>query len=446
MWKPRCLSLLAAFVSLLLVVSSSRGQGTVDYIVTAPDSTVTGPRQSHIVIEGGTSADAEDLLRSRLQLAQKNSELEKLAADVIKDPGKYGLKPDDLRKLAERHAGSGKPPPSGLDPANPEVKKAIEEAQQALRRRQPTVPDARREETRLGDELRNIANRPLDSRLPPQNSGQTPVPTPPPGMTPNPPPGNTIPPQRPGGPTPTLRPAQSSNSSAAANNSRWMRSFTDALGNSPLTDSDSLRSFVSSLSENQRAGAPARDDRKSEDNTWDNSLSRLGRHLPDKVDMPDTTWSTPRADIRTPSAGAGADTGGEGLAMAALIIVIAALSVFAAWGLWRFGPPTRWRRAGSNEALGPWPVSPHAVHTRAELIRAFEYLAVLLLGRSARTLNHLDIAAGLVIREPDRRDAADRLAHAYEQARYAPPDEPLPEEELLAARRDLCLLAGAAAV
>ena len=44
-----------------------------------------------------------------------------------------------------------------------------------------------------------------------------------------------------------------------------------------------------------------------------------------------------------------------------------------------------------------------------------------------------------------RRQAAGHLAHLYELARYAPEDEPLPESEMAAARRDLSLLAGAGA-
>ena len=37
------------------------------------------------------------------------------------------------------------------------------------------------------------------------------------------------------------------------------------------------------------------------------------------------------------------------------------------------------------------------------------------------------------------------LAHLYEQARYAPPDEVMPDHEITAARGDLMVLAGAAA-
>ena len=83
--------------------------------------------------------------------------------------------------------------------------------------------------------------------------------------------------------------------------------------------------------------------------------------------------------------------------------------------------------------------------TRQDLIRAFEHLAYLLLGRLARSLNHRDVAARLGRLDGAGAAAADRLARLYEQARYAPPDEVLPLHELTAARGDLAALAGAAA-
>jgi hypothetical protein len=128
-----------------------------------------------------------------------------------------------------------------------------------------------------------------------------------------------------------------------------------------------------------------------------------------------------------------------------------------------------WRRATVAERraglrLGPWPVHPDRVRTPEELIRAFEYLAVLCLGTVSRSWNHRAIAAGLTGEPPtglgvdwlpglsespgrppaddEQRLAATQLAALYEQARYAPPGEPLPEAALAAARRDLCLLGG----
>jgi hypothetical protein len=119
---------------------------------------------------------------------------------------------------------------------------------------------------------------------------------------------------------------------------------------------------------------------------------------------------------------------------------------------------TRWRP-------GPWPVNPAAVATREELIRAFEYLSLLRLGRAARTWNHRTIARQLATPSAGNFGAAGSrgaflgeigpmpeidpgvraLADVYEQARYAPLADELPPAALAAARTELCLLAGVSA-
>jgi hypothetical protein len=121
--------------------------------------------------------------------------------------------------------------------------------------------------------------------------------------------------------------------------------------------------------------------------------------------------------------------------------------------------PAWYRQSADGQAdspwrLGAWPVQPGSVTTRKDLIRAFEYLALLILGPTAGTCHHRDLASRLgepdqpdAVPSPERRQAAEQLARLYEQARYVPgmtvPDEPLPEQEQAAARQALCLLAGA---
>jgi hypothetical protein len=99
--------------------------------------------------------------------------------------------------------------------------------------------------------------------------------------------------------------------------------------------------------------------------------------------------------------------------------------------------------------LGPWPVSPAAVASREELILAFEYLSFLKLGPAAHSRNHLALADALGNQESgvrgqesgERRRAAQHLAFLYEFARYAPDRNPLSDDALTAARRELCFLA-----
>jgi hypothetical protein len=133
---------------------------------------------------------------------------------------------------------------------------------------------------------------------------------------------------------------------------------------------------------------------------------------------------------------------GVGAAIAWLVVIGALAGV-----LWQV--VIRYQRAAPVAAaaawkLGPWPVEPGQVATREELVRAFEYLSLLRLGQAAQSQNHREVAAQLGGDDARQCNAAAELADIYEQARYAPVEDVLPEDALAAARRDLCLLAGVA--
>jgi hypothetical protein len=151
--------------------------------------------------------------------------------------------------------------------------------------------------------------------------------------------------------------------------------------------------------------------------------------------------------LGTPSAG-----GGGGFGFVRVVVWIAGLAILGllAWLLWqRFAHPPASESAGKGWRLGSWPVNPGRVATREELIQAFEFLSVLLLGQAARTWNHLDIAASMggdgKSTSAEQRTAAHRLGSLYEEARYVPGVESLSPEALADARRNLCFLAGVAA-
>lgn len=98
-------------------------------------------------------------------------------------------------------------------------------------------------------------------------------------------------------------------------------------------------------------------------------------------------------------------------------------------------------RAGHRGlALGPWPVSPASVTTRRQLVQAFDYLALLVLGMKVESWNHRQIAAGLAEKNGAAPEAAVRLAGLYELARYTEGPETLPERDRDLARQDLLLL------
>ena len=177
--------------------------------------------------------------------------------------------------------------------------------------------------------------------------------------------------------------------------------------------------------------------------------------------LPRPTWlpklpSLPRVNI--PSVGSSSwpgsaspsswslDSLGTGLLWVCVLVLFGFL-------LWTSGTWLRADRIGGKESawrLGAWPVAPAHVTTRGDLVRAFEHLALLILGPTARACHHHDLANRLSqqgeVLVPERREAAERLAALYEQARYAPEqahaDVPLPESEQAIARQALCLLAG----
>jgi hypothetical protein len=148
------------------------------------------------------------------------------------------------------------------------------------------------------------------------------------------------------------------------------------------------------------------------------------------------------------SGGLGMGTGSANADQVAALFVGLGMLAILAVAAWRLRLWYAGGAAGAGRAAR-WPVRPDAVATRGDLVRAFEYLALLLLGVDARHRHHLDLADRLGGPSPEpadaRRRAANHLAYLYELARYAPDDEPLPEAELAAARHDLSFLAGAGA-
>jgi hypothetical protein len=180
-------------------------------------------------------------------------------------------------------------------------------------------------------------------------------------------------------------------------------------------------------------------------------LSRLKLPTPSlpSLPRPELNLSLPRMNLGSPSLDGGLPSmgGASGLAVSQALLW-ALLAVLVGGLLWhlrarvalaRHGAPAGWQ-------LGPWPVNPAQIATRADLVLAFEYLALLRLGREARAWNHCEIAGQLGGLNSEQGRAAGELASLYEQARYAPDDEPLAPSDLDAARRNLCLLAGVATV
>lgn len=176
----------------------------------------------------------------------------------------------------------------------------------------------------------------------------------------------------------------------------------------------------------------------------DRNLSEMGRtNLPNapRLDGPDLPRGPQMAGM------GGAPSGGEMLELGkagSIIVTVLALLVVG-FLLWRFllKPLSQVRLKPTENGPGDWPVNPWLIRTREELVKAFDYLALLKCGLPAKMWHHHEVADHLG--EEAQRSHSANLANVYEQARYSPPPESIPEPVMDRARQDLCLLAGVAA-
>jgi hypothetical protein len=163
---------------------------------------------------------------------------------------------------------------------------------------------------------------------------------------------------------------------------------------------------------------------------WDGLQEWLPKQIPEamrKLQLPDITrmipakrsrWPVIELPSAPPAPRLGRAPGGIRPAMNT-ILVIAGVVVLAVV-FWRLRGGRLAAAGEGRRPLGPWPVDPASIASRADLIRAFEYLSLLRCGEPARTWHHRAIADCLGGAAEDRRAAAARLAELYEQARYAP--------------------------
>src|SRR5262249_26886429 len=114
------------------------------------------------------------------------------------------------------------------------------------------------------------------------------------------------------------------------------------------------------------------------------ALERLGRLKPPEL----SRWMPPLPSMSRPSlpaASAPAMPSTSNLGTLATWLLSLGLVTLVAW------QASRWLKLGQPATatvaagLGPWPVDPALVATRAELVQAFDYLALLMLGPPARS-------------------------------------------------------------
>ncbi len=172
------------------------------------------------------------------------------------------------------------------------------------------------------------------------------------------------------------------------------------------------------------------------------------------VDVPDSTsrrsrWPDTSSSDRSPRSGGSSmggmgsfDFGGMQVPWLLALVLMAMIAGALLWWKWEAIFPPRDAAALLAGGVGAWPIDPREINTRDDIVKAFEYLSVLICGAGAKTWTHSTIADELSALARTHGDTAVKLARLYELARYAPLDEPLTRAEILEARRLACDLAG----
>src|SRR5262249_10935361 len=136
------------------------------------------------------------------------------------------------------------------------------------------------------------------------------------------------------------------------------------------------------------------------------------------------SWGARRSSSSSssPSGSGGVVLGGAGEGGAWLPLVLLAAVLIGGLLLWKY-LYFRDAKAGTVYdlgGLGPWPIDPRAIATREDLVKAFEYLSVLICGPAARMWTHGTIASALADLATTPSEAAVILAPPHEPARYPP--------------------------
>jgi hypothetical protein len=407
--------------------------------------------RSHHELPGGPDGNnAEEMMAQRLRELQQLHQLQDQVQDLLKDPNfvnniKEQFDEEQLRQLREKILKG-----DGLT-GDRAWNKLLDQAARGRKLDQQQIKMLRRwversgEKQLAGQDTATLLNDRNQSNLPPVISGPTPPEGPPASMLPT--------------------PEKSLWDRMQEASENWLSEHMDGLSD------DMVRALTEMGAAEE--GAPLaellRNMKKQSDLSAGDlaeSATGLSQYLP-KMDAflneRRGDWDGMRSLFREasmpslPGLGSGppasslppasaADTANWGTASLTLLT----LGVFLLL-VWKTGSWSRAKTTGNKAAdwrLGSWPVAPDAVATRRDLIHAFEYLALLCLGRQAGTCNHRELAGRLAEQDAGnstRRQAVEVLAWMYEQARYAPAGEALSPGELSDARHALCYLAGVTA-
>jgi hypothetical protein len=409
-----------------------------------------GTKESHIPVpfHGPPNGRFEDFLKGRVEDAREHADTQEAWRDLLKSLKKQY--PDDLEALKQKGVLDGSSGPPDLD--DPVIRELLGRWLEKNRREQSTPPEGDGQPAgSASKEMVEALERLLKDApkgggvMPPSSMRPPPI-----GASGSAPQVN---PQRELNPSQSVQPppAISAPSIRQEKLREELGKFVEKMRDSSLGESPTLRQIGRELN------CPIlRQDAGEGDGILD-KLPRLREYIPFKgLFSPDRlpsfgkpSWSGPRIPAATVPTTSGMQMPGEGTVIGLVWIALAFVVAVLLWKLLRGVRTPQTALQQTQWQLGPWPIHPAEVATRQDLIRAFEYLSLFLLGPAARAWNHVEIAGKLGASDDlaatQRRNAASQLAALYEQARYAPPHEPLPEDHLCDARRNLCLLAGVAA-
>jgi hypothetical protein len=394
------------------------------------------PRPSHqpLDIDLGEGLSPEELLANRLRLPRDQQKLKEQL-------GRQQL-PEELQQLARRLLGNEQFLQSLRERFRPEDLNRLRD--QVLRGENLDLNDNLRQFLKEGLGNRQLSDNEQQAlqrwaeqlRNQPDNPVE-PVPEP---IDPVPPPPDQ-PPDMPVPPPSSLQPP-----SPPRNNEWWQNQMSDLSRRlETWLDSPDGRAWRDRLIELAQRNAPAGSALVERVQGLSRYLPQLSNYLPrlPRANLPRV--AIPRQMPRVPTL-----PRPSALSVGQWLIGLlgGVLFALALWYLLRLGQ-SMVQPVGKPWHPGPWPVSPARLASRQDVVRAFEYLCLLTLGKSARLRHHLELGRQLgqqAAVDPQRRQqAALALTRLYERARYAPADEPLSQAELEEARRELCYLAGVAA-
>jgi hypothetical protein len=412
--------------------------------------------RSHVPIPaGGTDLDiVKEFESQHLSLASALAAQE-FTRKLMESPEAYGLKREDLEALRQRFLGQGGQ--LNLDMRDPKWQELMRKALETRQQQSTPLPDNLSPTDFEGIEklLAKLAKKdstPANMDGPPSVGGTaaavpaSEMPVPPAPAPPAEP--MTLP----------IDPAKRS-----AEHPEMTRKVMDLAEKfqdrfPAMRDSEAMKRTMRALADaGRRSGDGAKSDWREglpqwlRDVRWDRLRKNVENSRLANFSLPRWRSSNSNAAPRqwamnVPHVAGAAQAPSSGADIWSILLWVGA-ALAAGVALWKLVKEHRkWSdAAAAGWRLGPWPVPPGAVRTRAELVRAFEHLALLCLGPPARHWNHLEIALRLTqnsTHPPYVGRVASNLAGLYERARYAPLDEPLPDSDLAIARRELCFLAG----